>query len=118
MVLKEFELQVVHRVPEDLCPGILYVCFDCNVIAHLCACGCKEKVILPIDPDFWSVRYDGETVSLAPSIGNFQFPCKSHYWIKENKVIWAEPSAQNTKHRDAKKQKKKRWLDKFRMLFC
>ena len=46
MVLKEFELQVVHRVPEELCLGILYVCFDCNVIAHLCACGCREKVIL------------------------------------------------------------------------
>ena len=118
MAVNELELQVVHRVPEDLSPGILYVCFDCNVVAHLCACGCGEKVILPIDPGFWSVKYDGETVSLAPSIGNFQFPCKSHYWIKENKVIWAEPSAQKTKHRDAKKRKKKRWLDKFRMLFC
>ena len=34
-----------------------------------------------------SVKYDGETVSLSPSIGNFQFPCKSHYWIRENRVI-------------------------------
>lgn len=118
MELREFELQVVHRVPEELKQGILYACFDCNVIVHLCACGCGEKVILPIDPDFWSVRYDGETVSLAPSIGNFQFPCKVHYWIKENKVIWAGPPAEKTKHYHARKRKKKRWLDKFRMLFC
>ena len=107
MVLKEFELQVVHRVPEDLCPGVLYVCFDGNVIAHLCACGCKEKVILPIDPDFWSVRYDGETVSLAPSIGNFQFPCKSHYWIKENKVIWADAGVPLSRDKKTRKRKKK-----------
>lgn len=117
MVLKEFELQVVHRVPEDLCPGVLYVCFDCNVIAHLCACGCKEKVILPIDPDFWSVRYDGETVSLAPSIGNFQFPCKSHYWIKENKVIWADACVLLSRDKKTRKRKKKSWKDRLRMFF-
>ena len=117
MVLKEFELQVVHRVPEDLCPGVLYACFDCNVIAHLCACGCKEKVILPIDPDFWSVRYDGETVSLAPSIGNFQFPCKSHYWIKENKVIWADVCTPVSNGGKKQKRKKKRWKDKIKALF-
>lgn len=118
MALKEFDMQVVHRVPEHLCPGILYVCFGCNVVAHLCACGCGEKVILPIDPNFWSVKYDGETVSVTPSIGNFQFPCKSHYWIKENKVIWADNLAVAGKRKKTKKRKKKRWLDKFRMLFC
>lgn len=88
MELKEFEIRLVYRVPEMLEFGILYVCFECNVIVHLCACGCGEKVVLPIDPDFWSVKYDGEHISLFPSIGNFQFDCKSHYWIKDNKVVW------------------------------
>lgn len=117
MAVNEFELQVVHRVPEDLSPGILYVCFDCNVVAHLCACGCGEKVILPIDPGFWSVKYDGETVSLSPSIGNFQFPCKSHYWIKENMVIWADVCASTRQDRKKRKRKKKSWRDRLRMLF-
>lgn len=117
MELREFELRCVHRVPEDLSQDILYVCFDCNVVVHLCACGCGEKVVLPIAPDFWSVKYDGETVSLSPSIGNFQFPCKSHYWIRENAVIWAESPAQKSKQRGAKKRKKKRRHDRFRMLF-
>ena len=115
MALKEFNMQVVHRVPDHLCPGIIYVCFDCNLVAHLCACGCGEKVILPIDPDCWSVKYDGETVSLAPSIGNFQFPCMSHYWIKENRVIWADVYASTRQNRKKRKRKKKSWRDRLRM---
>lgn len=61
---------------------------------YLCACGCGKKVVLPIAPDFWSVKYNGEAVSLFPSIGNFQFPCKSHYWIRENVVVWADDQHQ------------------------
>ena len=117
MAVNEFELQVVHRVPEDLLPGILYVCFDCNVVAHLCACGCDEKVILPIDPGFWSVKYDGETVSLSPSIGNFQIPCKSHYWIRENRVIWADACVPVSRGKKTRKRKKKSWKDQLRMFF-
>lgn len=90
MEVTTFDLELVHRVPEKPQSGILYACFDCNVVVHLCACGCKEKVVLPIDPEFWKVEYDGESLSLQPSIGNFQYPCKSHYWIRKNKVIWAD----------------------------
>ena len=115
MGLSEFTLSVVRRVPTQLEYGILYVCFECNVVAHLCACGCGEKVILPLDPDFWSIKYDGETVSLTPSIGNFQFPCKSHYWIKENRIVWAESTVCTTKTKFPRK--KKRWIDKFRSFF-
>ena len=117
MALREFELQIVHRVPEELQPGLLYVCFDCKVVAHLCACGCGEKVVLPIDPQFWSVRYDGETVTMSPSIGNYQYPCKSHYWIRENKVVWIDDLASDSKQKKQRKRKKKRWIDKLKMLF-
>ena len=117
MALKEFELQVINRVPNELVEGILYVCFDCNVVVHLCACGCGEKVVLPIDPDFWSITYNGEAVSMMPSIGNFQFPCKSHYWIRENKIVWAEAHVQISNNRRARKQKKKNWKDMLKRLF-
>lgn len=90
MAVTTFDLELVHRVPEVPQSGILYACFDCNVIVHLCACGCGEKVVLPIDPDCWKVEYDGESLSLHPSIGNFQYPCKSHYWIRKNNVVWAD----------------------------
>lgn len=116
MELNEFDLQVVRRVPEDLKFGVLYVCFDCNVVVHLCACGCGEKVVLPIDPDFWSVKYDGETVSLAPSVGNYQFHCRSHYWIKENRVIWVMDSVPQMPKKKARKRKRKCWLHRFKKL--
>jgi hypothetical protein len=32
---------------------------------------------------------EGNTVTLYPSIGNWSFTCRSHYWIRRNKVIWA-----------------------------
>ena len=117
MELRQFELQVVHHMPSELKHGTLYVCFDCNVVSHLCACGCGEKVILPIDPDFWSIKYNGETVSLTPSIGNFQFPCKSHYWIKENRIVWAESTVSMRKAKKRSSRKKKRWIDKFKSFF-
>ena len=31
----------------------------------------------------------GASVSLDPSIGNWNFPCQSHYWIDRNRVRWA-----------------------------
>ena len=117
MELRAFEMQIVHRIPVILQPGLLYVCFDCNVVVHLCACGCSEKVVLPIDPQFWSVRYDGETVTISPSIGNYQYPCKSHYWIRENKVIWVDDFALAGKQKKTKKRKKKRWMENLKTLF-
>ena len=42
-----------------------------------------------------SSSFDGKTVSLHPSIGNWGFPCRSHYWIRNNKVQWAEQWSQD-----------------------
>jgi hypothetical protein len=30
-------------------------------------------------------------LSLDPSIGNWQRPCRSHYWILDGEVVWSEP---------------------------
>jgi hypothetical protein len=56
---------------------------------HRCACGCGNKVITPIRPADWHLFYDGDTVSLTPSIGNWGFPCRSHYWIKAGQIRWS-----------------------------
>ena len=100
MGLSEFTLSVVRRVPEQLEYGILYVCFECSVVVHLCACGCGEKVVLPISPFCWSIEYNGEAVSMKPSIGNFQTPCRSHYWIRHNKVLWVNDADTRTSMQD------------------
>ncbi len=33
--------------------------------------------------------FDGKTVTLYPSIGNWNLPCRSHYFITKNKVACA-----------------------------
>ncbi|MFK1389389.1 DUF6527 family protein [Pseudomonas aeruginosa] len=64
--------------------------------AHSCACGCGRKVITPFSPTDWQMVFDGETVSLRPSIGNWSFPCRSHYWIRSNRIEWAAEMSQKS----------------------
>ena len=77
-------------VPGNLKPGTLYISMESGTALHLCVCGCGQKVVTPFSPTDWKLIYDGNTVSLDPSIGNWSFDCKSHYWIKKNRVIVSE----------------------------
>lgn len=87
-------MKLTHRfvefVPEKLEPGVLYVSITYGTASHLCCCGCRREVVTPIARSGWKLTYDGETVSFSPSIGNWNLPCKSHYWISESRVEWAE----------------------------
>jgi hypothetical protein len=87
--IKEFRVEFVQYMPDSINQGVLYVSMQYSLVIHLCACGCGEKVATPLSPDDWNLLFDGETVSLYPSIGNWDFPCESHYWIRRNKVITA-----------------------------
>ena len=69
-------------------PDSLYVSIEYATVIHKCACGCENETITPLAPDEWSLIYDGETVSLTPSIGNWGLQCKSHYWVQQNRIIW------------------------------
>ena len=80
----------VEFIPDALDGGILYVSFAYGTAAHRCCCGCGREVVTPLTPTDWKLIFDGETVSLYPSIGNWNFPCRSHYWITHNRVEWAE----------------------------
>lgn len=82
--------EFVDAIPETIAPGILYVCIRYGTAVHQCPCGCGREVVTPISPTGWRLLYDGERISLYPSIGNWQFPCESHYWISDNQVQWAE----------------------------
>lgn len=79
----------VDTIPDRLEESTLYICERYRTAAHKCCCGCGEEVITPLTPADWSVRKEGKAVSLMPSIGNWSFACKSHYWIRKNQVIWA-----------------------------
>lgn len=79
----------VDIIPDHLQEGILYICERYGTAAHKCCCGCGEEVITPLSPVDWSVLSEGKTVSLSPSIGNWGLKCRSHYWIRRNRVYWA-----------------------------
>lgn len=79
----------VQHIPERLEPGVLYISMEYATAAHRCCCGCDEEVVTPFSPIDWSLTFDGETVSLHPSIGNWNFSCRSHYVIRRGQVIKA-----------------------------
>jgi hypothetical protein len=83
-----FKLERVEYMPKQLEPGILYVAEEFDVAGHLCACGCGNKVMTPLGPAEWSFKASEDGPSLTPSIGNWQLPCKSHYWISGGDVKW------------------------------
>lgn len=79
----------VQYMPKNLEPAVLYVSEEFGTAAHLCACGCGRKIRTPLGPTEWSVTETDEGPSLTPSIGNWQQPCRSHYWIARGQVRWA-----------------------------
>lgn len=79
----------VEFTPEHPELGVLYISVEYNTARHQCACGCGEIVVTPFSPHQWSMIYNGKTVSLRPSIGNWRFKCKSHYFVTDNKIQWA-----------------------------
>ena len=81
--------EFVQFIPEELQQGTIYVSIRFATVAHLCACGCKTKVVTPLKPTDWKLTFDGKTITLDPSIGNWSFPCRSHYWVRNNRVQWA-----------------------------
>lgn len=81
--------EFVERVPSIIEEGVIYISTSVNTAIHLCPCGCKTEIVTPFDPDEWYFTYDGETISLYPSVGVWGAECKSHYWIKKSKVEWS-----------------------------
>lgn len=80
----------VEFIPEVLEEGVLYISMEYMTVSHKCCCGCGNEVSIPLSPTDWRLIYDGKTISLEPSIGSWSLPCKSHYWIRNSQVRWAE----------------------------
>jgi hypothetical protein len=95
----------VELIPEVLEDGVLYISIPHCVAIHKCICGCGNEVVTPINPKMWQLYFDGETVSLNPSIGNWNFKCRSHYWIRDNQVIFAKSFGEQPLKKKSKKKK-------------
>ncbi|WP_298987338.1 DUF6527 family protein [uncultured Roseibium sp.] len=85
----ELEHQFVKSVPRSMEAGVLYVSLEYATMLHLCACGCGREVVTPLSPKDWKLTFDGVSISVHPSIGNWAFPCRSHYIIDHGKIRWA-----------------------------
>lgn len=89
MKTKKIEPEFVDTFPDVLERDVLYISMKYATTAHLCASGCGNKVVLPLSPVEWKMYFDGEAVSLTPSVGNWEYPCQAHYWIRGNEIHWA-----------------------------
>jgi hypothetical protein len=100
----QLEHQFVKQLPEHLQAGVLYISMEYAIAAHRCCCGCGEEVVTPFTPTDWKMTFDGETVSLCPSIGNWNFACRSHYFIRHGLVIkatgWTDEQVERNRRKD------------------
>lgn len=81
--------ELVEFIPERLSEGFLYISERYETAVHLCCCGCRQEVVTPLTPTDWSVYFADGSVTLHPSVGNWSYPCRSHYWIRRGAVVWA-----------------------------
>ncbi|MBK8484750.1 MAG: hypothetical protein IPL31_10520 [Saprospiraceae bacterium] len=87
--MTRINLLKVKYLPTILEPGVLYVSEEFEVAGHLCPCGCDNKIITPLGPTDWTFTAFNNKPTLYPSIGNWQIPCRSHYWISKGEIKWS-----------------------------
>lgn len=85
----KFKHQFVEFMPDVIQEGVIYISLEYKSVIHKCACGCGKEVNTPLHPTGWKMIYNGEDISLKPSVGNWSFDCKSHYWITNSEVEWS-----------------------------
>ena len=88
------DCKFVEYIPEILDEGVLYISKSYATAAHKCFCGCGSEVVTPLNPTGWKLWVNRNLVSLDPSIGNWSLACRSHYWIRRSKIIWAGDMSQ------------------------
>ena len=72
----------VEYIPKDndMDENTIYISDQYGISVHKCICGCKTITAMPLGENEWSYQIDtNNNISMQPSVGNYQFPCKSHY---------------------------------------
>lgn len=99
----------VNFIPEELNEGVIYISETYNTVVHRCCCGCGQEVVTPLSPVDWHLKKEGNFITIRPSIGNWSYPCQSHYLITRNKIEWAggmtKREIQRVQERDHKDKK-------------
>lgn len=104
MRFRRLEHRFCKHIPESLEPGVLYVSMEYATAVHSCCCGCGEEIVTPFTPTDWKMTFDGRSISLWPSVGNWTLPCRSHYVVREGTVIqarsWTDEEIATERRRD------------------
>lgn len=87
--MSTFSLKLINHLPIQLEANVLYVSEEFEIAGHLCPCGCGSKIITPLGINEWSLSVIEKKPTLKPSIGNWQLPCQSHYWIRRGEILWS-----------------------------
>ena len=73
--------------------GELWISHKYRTVNLRCPCGCGNLTVLSLHPSRWHVHFDGKSVSLDGTTGGSVWAnsgCGSHYFIRNNTVIWAK----------------------------
>lgn len=101
--------EFVDIIPDEIAFGTIYISIRYKTAVHKCVCGCGNEVVTPISPTDWQLSFDGANISLSPSIGNWNFECRSHYWISKNEVIhspkWSDKKINAGRKKDKRKKR-------------
>lgn len=68
----------------DMAEQKIYISKRFETSGHRCLCGCGLLTILPFDEHGWDLTEKNDKITISPSVGNHQYPCKSHYIIRNN----------------------------------
>ena len=88
--------------------GEILISIKYGIASLACPCGCGNAMDLPIEPHRWSIKWDGEHISMSPSISSSRTQCKSHYWITDNRILWAQPIGEWSERRKDRAEAKAR----------
>jgi len=108
--MKTLQHKFVETIPDEVKEGVVYISIQYCTAVHKCVCGCGNEVVTPISPTDWKLSFDGETITLYPSMGNWSFKCQSHYWIPNSRVEharrWGFKEIANGRDQEMKEKKK------------
>lgn len=87
--IETISVQHVDFIPKTPASGVLYVSTKYATATHLCCCGCGSKIVTPLKPGGWRYSEALGKPTLLPSIGSWNLPCQSHYFIRNGAIAWA-----------------------------
>ena len=82
-----YRYQSVEKTPTLLQSEVVYINEEFEIATLLCPCGCNHKIVL-LCPDGHLVINDGGFATVKPSIGVWDAPCRSHFFLNSGTVDW------------------------------